>query len=299
MRRILATIILLVAGVVIAAHAILAGGAEGSETFDARLARSRAEQLEGRRFEVKLGMGRDTYRLGEAIPMRLKFGEGEWFREPTRPENADWEWVVAESLDGGSFTDAMEATLEMDAAPGSRCGNVSAIAGPHVFDTFLNEWIRFRTAGRYRFFVRSFRAGWVGPEVVSNIVNLQILPAEDGQWEKLMRQWDNGARTDAVRGIRYLGSRQATEFMAQHLNEGPGFTHSLANAPPLETLRALRGVAQTYGVRGFQTLRILAPVALPYGPYQDRKPGWRRELRNKLGAFYQAQLFLFQNWLDP
>ena len=286
-----------VAGVVGVAHAIMASG-EG-ETFDARLARSRAEQLAGRRFEVKLGVGRDTYRLGEAIPMRLEFGEGEWFREPTRPENVDWDWVVAESLDGGAFSDAREGELEMDAAPGTGCGNTSVVAGPYSFDTFLNEWLRFRAPGRYRFFVRSFRAGWVGPEVVSNVVNLRILPAEDGQWEKLMWQWNHGARAEAVRGIRYHGSRQATEFMAQHLDEGPGFMGSLANATPLETLQALTGVLQTHGVRGFQTIRMLVPVALPYGPHQDRKPGWRRDVRNWIGLVYRAGYFGLTNWLEP
>lgn len=297
MRRILAAMIFLIAGAVGAAHAIMASGDQ--ETFDARLARSRAEQLAGRRFEVKLGNGRDTYRLGEAIPMRLEFGDAQWFREPTRPDNVDWDWVVAESLDGAAFSDAMEGALEVAAAPGTYCGNIDIATGPHVIDTFLNEWIRFRTPGRYRFFVRSFRAGWVGPEVVSNVVNLRILPAEDGRWEKLMWQWDNGSRAEAARGIRYLGSRQATEFMAHHLDEGAGFMGGLANAPPLETLRALTGVSQTRGVRGFQTIRMLAPVALPYGPHQDRKPGWRRDVRNWIGNVYRAGAFRLTDWLEP
>lgn len=87
--------------------------------------------------------------------------------------------------------------------------------------------------------------------------------------------------------------------MARHLDEGPGFLDGLANAPPLETLRALTGVSQTHGVRGFQTIRMLAPVALPYGPYQDRKPGWRRDVRNGLSRVYQAGFFRLTDWLEP
>jgi hypothetical protein len=170
--------------------------------------------------------------------------------------------------------------------------------GPFVIDTHLNEWLRFNRPGTYRFFVRSFR-GRRG-EVVSNVVSVRILPAvEDGAWDRLMWQWENGDRKEAALSIRYLGTRQAIEFMARHLDEAEGFRDGLAASPPLQTLRALANVDDTRGVRPTQILRFLAPFRLSYGPARNLKPGWRRDVRDEIRWAYRAGFFTLNEWIEP
>ena len=115
------------------------------------------DKPEGFRFTVKLADGRDAYPLGEPIPMRFEFGPGRWINELTRPHDVTWDWLVAE----GGITDVMEPALDFDMAP-LGCGHVDLRDGPYAIDTFVNEWLRFPAPGRYRFFVRTFRAGIAG-----------------------------------------------------------------------------------------------------------------------------------------
>jgi hypothetical protein len=281
-----------------AAQVIVTADDEADEPFDAKVARLRAGQPVGVRLEVKLLDGHNAFRLGEPIPMRLEFSDARWIRAWTRPHDAEWDWVVADSPDGGEFSDALDGLLAVDMAPGPLCRRYGVPGGPFVIDTHLNEWLRFNRPGTFRFFVRSLR-GRRG-EVVSNVVSVRILPAaEDGAWDRLMWEWENGDRKEAALGIRYLGTRQAMEFMARHLDEAEGFRDGLAASPPLQTLRALAKVDDTLGVRPAQILRLLAPFHLSYGPTQDRKPGWRRDVRDEISQAYRAGFMALNEWIEP
>lgn len=298
MRRALAVMILAMLAVVVAAQMIVDGDGV-DEAFEAMHTRLRVNSPEGMGFEVTLGGdGSNAYRFGEPIPMRLEFGAGRWINESTRPANTEWDWVVVQSVDGrGEFSDAMAGEFALAVAPSSSCGNYDVSFGALAIQSHLNEWIRFHQHGRYRFFVRSFRTK--RQEIVSNIVDLRILPADPGRWQALLREWESGDRAQAARGIRYLGGPDATRFMARRLSEGPGFVQALLNAPPMETLGSLSGVSETFGVRAVQIFRLFAPVTLHAAPAQDQPPGWQRDVRGTIGATYLSALRAFHAWIEP
>lgn len=290
--------ILTMLAAVVAAQMIVDGDGV-DESFEAMHTRLQANSPEGYRFEVSLGGGeRELYRLGDPIPMRLEFGAGRWISETPRPDHTEWDWVVVQSVDGrGEFSDAMAGEFALAVAPISSCGNYDVTSGPFAFETYLNEWIRFQQLGQYRFFVRSFRTN--RQEIVSNILDLRILSADPGRWQALMREWESGDRAQAARGIRYLGGPEATRFMARRLSEGPGFVRGLMNAPPVEALRSLSGVSQTFGVRAVQIFRLFAPVTLRAEPDRDRRTEWQRDVRDTIGPTYLSALRAFHAWIEP
>lgn len=260
-------------------------------------ARLLAAQPAGAQFSIRLTDGRDRYRLGEPIPVRFEFTGGDrWVSEDTRPHQTNWDWFVAEAIDGGELDDAMSALLSLDMAPYLGCGNVDVKRGALAIDTFVNEWLRFHQPGRYRFFVRSFRLG--ATEVVSNAIEVSIVPADAGDWWRLMAQWHAGGRAEAARGIRYAGTSEATRFMTDHLGEGEHFGQSLGNAPTLETLRGLPQTHETSGLVAFHVLRLVAPLRLSYGPDRYAESGWRRMVRERARRIYHAAFYALEDWLS-
>lgn len=224
---------------------------------------------------------RGPYRLDEPTPIEQRFGHaagtGSWITESSRPD------VCARE-----HTNCLRV----------RCPKPE----PWTVSRHLNEWLRFRQAGRYRVYIRSART-WGGHESISNIVEVDII--KPGQawmaahWQELLRAWRQpGERQTAARAIQYLGTPEAARFMAAHLDE-PGIfgVRTLLAVSPLEMLLALRETpaAQHESIQYRQAvrlawLRMLQPVRLPYGPHEEQmtKAHWREEVERWAAAVNRA-----------
>ena len=139
MRRAFAVAMLAMVAVVVAAQMIVDSDAV-DEAFEALHARLQVNSPPGYRFDVSLGGdGRESYRLGEPIPIRLEFGPGRWISEQTRPDETEWDWIIVESMDrGGDWSDAMAGEFALDVAPALACAYVERISRPFAIETFLN-----------------------------------------------------------------------------------------------------------------------------------------------------------------
>jgi hypothetical protein len=192
---------------------------------------------------------RSTYQIGERIPIDLSF---------TGPGNKQFEITMAsydrsgrmayEQFDvepNSGWSDPL--ALYFGSQGGSAGGGISSLgvlsSTPTVTHLNLNEWVRFDQPGSYTVVVTSHRIGdsldanrtISHPSdliVKSNPIHLKILPA-NSTWQKakLAAIIDElsghpaasgiqlPAREAAVADLRYLGTPEAAQVIAQHLRD--------------------------------------------------------------------------------
>jgi len=199
------------------------------------------------RFEVRFADGKNTFRMGERIPIELVFTSslGETYQVSTasydRSGRLNTERYAL--LPAAGFSDAMGeyfAAIDVSATDGLR-GIAVLSEKPTVIHQDLNEWFRFDRAGSWRLSVESSRVfllpppernSWGTPlQVTSDPITIQILEA-DPAWQAqvsqdaltrldgtLPDQFDTDERT-ACRTVRFLGTSAAVHEMAQRLGNG-------------------------------------------------------------------------------
>ncbi len=181
---------------------------------------------------------RTQFRLGETIPMELRFRANVpvKYRVPTFSD-PHWEGsldtLTADPKEGTAYTNG-------DMPPcgcGSYCvghserplGNESV-----TVDRDANDWISFRKPGRYRIVAETSRVTRGGPNRVklrSNVVEIEIVPPEPGWAEAQIAGaaavLDAGPSTPekqlvhAARTLRFLETREVADAMARLFTQGP------------------------------------------------------------------------------
>jgi hypothetical protein len=192
---------------------------------------------------------RSTYQIGERIPINLSFtGPGSKQFEITmssydRSGRMAYEQFDVEPKSGWSDPLALYFSSQGGSVGGgmSSLGVLSPI--PTVMHLNLNEWIRFDKPGSYSVVVTSHRVGDSldanrtishSSDLIlkSNPILLRIVPAS-GPWQSaklaaIVRELSTlpaapgiqpPAREAAVADLRYLGTPQAAQVMAQHLRD--------------------------------------------------------------------------------
>jgi len=192
---------------------------------------------------------RSTYQIGERIPIDLSF---------TRPSNKQFEITLSsydrsgrmayEQFDvepNSGWSDPL--ALYFGSQGGSVGGGLSSLGvlspTPIVMHLNLNEWIRFDQPGSYAVVVTSHRirdsldanrtiAHPSDLILKSNPIHLKIVPA-NSTWQKAKLAAiidelsthpaapgiQSPVREAAVGDLRYLGTPQAAQMMAQHLRD--------------------------------------------------------------------------------
>ena len=192
---------------------------------------------------------RSTYQIGERIPIDLSFtGPGNKQFEITMSSYDRSGRMAYEQFDvepNSGWSDPL--TLYFGSQGGFVGGGLSSLGAlsptPTVMHLNLNEWVRFDQPGSYTVVVTSHRIGdrldanrtISHPSdlmLKSNPTHLKILPA-NSTWQKakLAAIVDElsthpaapgiqpPAREAAVADLRYLGTPQAAQVMAQHLRD--------------------------------------------------------------------------------
>lgn len=192
---------------------------------------------------------RSTYQIGERIPIDLSFtGPGNKQFEITmssydRSGRMAYEQFDVEPTSGWSDPLALYFSSQGGSIGGglSSSGVLSPI--PTVMHLNLNEWIRFDQPGSYNIVVTSHRVGDSldanrtishSSDLIlkSNPIHLKIVPA-DSTWRKTKLAAILAAlstypatpgiqppeREAAVADLRYLGTPEAAQVMAQHLRD--------------------------------------------------------------------------------
>lgn len=285
-----------------------AGEPDGMESFDALHARLNAAQPAAFPFEVRLPRGRGPYRRGEPIPLELRFGAASGpdsrIDEASRPADIQWEWAEVDGPAGG-WIDPLDAELSFVPWRGA-CGNVSRSRLARTMAIHLNEWVFFRKAGRFRFFLRSERSWGSALESVSEIQEVDIIEPDAAwaqrHWLFIMQRWeDAAARAEAARDLRYLGAPDAAEFVARRFGQSHSGYESFLLISPAEALMALRAAPAEVrrqpgylALRNLTWMRLLSPFRVRYGPGRRfNEASWRSRLETQVAYVNRALV-----WID-
>ena len=210
-------------------------------------------QPDGAKFTISVA--KERFYLGETIAVQLSFTSSipRRFRADTGRTDRFSMFAHLEDfiLDPAASTeDPLEGLFE--ASGGSEISGGPVIL-PFNVEKILNEWVRFKKPGTYRFYLVSKRVGRLAePErsdfyqriyarptavtLVSNVITLQVLPAPaawvkqqiaeaDGILETPASLTDQAAqvqRQRAGRTLRYLSTPAADLELLRHLDDGQG-----------------------------------------------------------------------------
>ena len=179
---------------------------------------------------VRLPAGKETYRLGEEIPVELEFqgtgnpGDTFWTSNYDRSGRIHEETYAVTPNDGVS--DPL-GVLYLDGIAGGGLGNMRPLDGtPWRLTIALNEYVTFSRPGRYELVVTSRRLrGISGVGVLTSApVSLTIVAADDSwtraQMAQALQLIATGGRETVDRGARllsWLGTEAAArETVAQY-----------------------------------------------------------------------------------
>src|SRR5262249_47814627 len=168
---------------------------------------------------VRLEAGKDTYRIGEEIPLELEFrgksSSDYYFSTETYDRSGRLFTERYNITPTGSFIDPL-ADLFADGYIGGGGRSEQPLNDvPFILHVRLNDWVRFTKPGQYRLIVNSARlhrrSSQSAPELTSNAIDFTITTRDDA-WEaaELKRASaliDSGKREDVIQGtalLRYL-----------------------------------------------------------------------------------------------
>ncbi len=209
---------------------------EGAQTFDELHAAAAKNNPAGVTFEIKLS--RNTFRMGEVIPVELAFSSTEkerwqldgglYDRCGRMSEEAYW-------LDPADAAhDPIAEFFEDTFVFGGGLRGMPILTGqPHVMRFDLNEWQRIDRPGKYRLYVTSYRLTDQSrkPEqrkteaIISNLVAFEVLPADE-KWQReqlaqIIAVLDpaGGEKAQAAaRRLRFLGTPECALELARRFN---------------------------------------------------------------------------------
>lgn len=249
-----------------------------------------AQALPTDTFEVKLEVrtrdGRQRYRIGETIPLELRFSSSVAGKYRLSMRNYDRSGRLNEETftvrPNSGWKDPLAAYYSVSAFIRGGLGTEKMLsAEPVALPIELNEWVRFDQPGDYRVTLTSQRVNEVS--VVSNEVPLTIVAATpEWQQETLQRALavlastappvrpgvgESSERREAFKTLRYLGTADAAREMAHRVDEldcSLGLAGSPARAAGLEEMKKLLHDPNTaIDNQFFFTMSVLA---LPDGP---------------------------------
>jgi hypothetical protein len=197
---------------------------------------------------------RSTFRIGEVIPLELAFTSSSPKKYQIDKATYDRSgrlgletWAI--QPDGG-FDDPLAIYFgSFSAFIGGGLRGFEVLSDkPVVIQAELNEWVRFKQAGRYRVTATSGRVSrldssrWRGVSVTSNEVELTIIPASAAWQERTLEHALAGldgpkqadAYRDATKLLRYLGSEAAAREIARRMrgpDESSEFMFGLVGSP--------------------------------------------------------------------
>jgi hypothetical protein len=235
-----------------------------------------------------------TFRIGEVIGVNLAFTSASRRKYQLNMASYDRsgrlnvdKFVVEPST---GWDDPLELYFHSYAGfiGGGLAGFRTLAAEPTTIHVQLNEWIRFRTPGRYRISVTSGRVSEIGSAsltrrgVASNSLILTIVPSTRAWQESTLRNalhiLDSATvassrssglqdpRSEAIKNLRYLGTPEAAREMAVRLTGGnsdwdleAGLVGSPTRSAGLEEMKMLL-VSPTFPVtdRFLGTMSVLA-----------------------------------------
>ena len=188
------------------------------------------------KLEVRTRDNQKTFRMGEIIPLELRFSSTVQHqmdgRNYDRSGRLDLETYTVEPRSG--WKDPLDLYFRTVASIGGGTGAIYALSSePILIIAELNEWVRFEHAGEYRVTVQSSRVR--GEPVVSNQVWLTIVdPTPEWQEETLKTAlaalaasapaWPFGSGVsdpgrNAIRTLRFLGTPAAAREMAHRVTD--------------------------------------------------------------------------------
>jgi len=175
---------------------------------------------------VRLESGKDTYRIGEEIPLELEFrgtsSSDYYFSTETYDRSGRLFTEQYNVTPAGSVIDPLSDLFANGYIGGGGRSEQPLNDMPFVLHVRLNDWVRFTKPGQYRLVVNSARlhrrSSQSAPELTSNAIDFTIT-ARDDAWEaaQLKRASaliDSGKREDIIQGtalLRYLDSEQSAK----------------------------------------------------------------------------------------
>ena len=250
MRRILTTCLLLQLAAV--------PGASAQEAFETKHRQRLAENPEGVALTVSLESGRRWFEMGEVVRLQLSFSS----QIPDTYQLALMTYSRSGRLnvDLATVTPAVGAVDPLEDYFGAGLFGFlggGALPPPEVLgqepvsaSLVLNEHLRFNRPGRYRLFVVSNRVEpvdqYAGLSVASNVIDLEILPADASWQQRLTAEAVAALRNDgdtteleaACRVLRFVGTAEAVIAILDHYPLRAArscqheFSFGLIGAPP-------------------------------------------------------------------
>lgn len=194
--------------------------------FNKRHASQVRANPQGIHFELRTADGRKRFRVGEPIPIELRFSssiprtyefDAALYDRSGRMLTERFEVDVVEGR-SGAYADPLEdfysTGLLIGAAGGLRRRSVLDVDAESI-PAYLNEWVRFDQPGRYRVYAKSFRVGYGDGDpaekapVVSGLLELEIVQPEAG--------WAAAQLTRPLGQVRFLNSPEALQILARSL----------------------------------------------------------------------------------
>jgi hypothetical protein len=221
----------------------------------------------GVRYELRTRDGGTRYRIGEPIPIELRFSstiEHEYgFDAATYDRSGRLlsEAFMIDPADGHAdpMAEYYGKPVLVGITGGLR-GKLVLTREPAVINVYLNEWVQFRKPRRYRIFARSQRILRQRTDglktrvedmpAISEALNLEIVNPERG-WEedeahrlaKMLSDSNERTRQTAAEHLRFLGTPAALRIMARALSSssslGMSLTLGIIGSPHRDAARAI------------------------------------------------------------
>jgi hypothetical protein len=260
----------------------------------------------GIRLEVRARSDQRTFRIGEIIPLELRFSStiGDKYRLSTqhgdRSGRNNMDTYAVEPRSG--WQDPLDLYYRTGVFIGGGIGGIAWLSAESILITAdLNEWVRFDQPGDYRLTVKSRRVrddGMRSDQLVveSNEVLLHIIAATPEWQEETLREalavlaksapvrphqpGTLDPAWDAVRTIRFLGTAAAAREMAHRVERDVPFRSAgdeecllgLAASPAREAaLDEMNKLLPSSSIAEDAHIKILMSVlATPSGPGGDK-----------------------------
>lgn len=228
----------------------------------------------GAALQVQPVGGRSTFRIGERIPLELRFttpaGVRRWLNTASydRSGRMSFEQFTAEPASG--WTDPLGAYFAGGHVGGGISSEQELSPNPTTITLDLNEWVRFDRTGDYRVTVHSSRVTGAGETawaengrapLVAEPVLLHIVPA-DAQWQQralsdavavlhgppptpyVYNRAEDARRRDAIATLRFLATPAAIDELAAQVRDDRQDTMSASTFGLTSVSSALRDTAR-------------------------------------------------------
>jgi hypothetical protein len=272
--------------------------------------------------KVETTDGQTTFHIGEVIPLVLSFTSSSLktyqidMASYDRSGRLGYEVYAVEPKAGWDDPLKLYFSSRGGWIGGGLRGIDTLSAEPTVIRRELNEWVRFTRPGEYQTKVSSWRVGRLnGPRqppflLQGTVITLNIVEATP-EWqqqtlERAVAVLNNPGpagttaqekRTEAIKTLRYLGTKAAGVELARHLNEPELVTDSMlgiAGSPAREAIAVeMRTMLADpdFAVSGWflNTMSVAALPADPAGDVRAQREALETRSRTELAAALSAK----------